>query len=142
MKIYLASDHAGLRLKEYLTETLKESNSSFIDLGTSSQERVDYTDFAVLLCKHIVSDDTSRGILVCGSGIGMSIMANKIKGIRAAVCVNEYMAEMAVRHNNANVLCLGERVVGTELAKNIMIRFLNAAFDGGRHQLRVSKFEK
>ncbi len=142
MKIYLASDHAGLRLKEYLTETLKESNSSFIDLGTSSQERVDYTDFAVLLCKHIVSDDTTRGILVCGSGIGMSIMANKIKGIRAAVCVNEYMAEMAVRHNNANVLCLGERVVGTELAKNIMVRFLNAAFDGGRHQLRVSKFEK
>lgn len=141
MKIYLASDHAGLKLKGYLFEALKETQEDIVDLGTSNQERVNYTDFAVLLCKEIINDQTARGILICGSGIGMSMMANRIKGIRAAVCVNEYMAEMAVRHNNANVLCLGERIVGTDLAQNIVMRFLNSEFEGGRHQQRVSRFD-
>lgn len=142
MKIFLASDHAGVKLKEYLFEVLKESRTDVVDLGTSNQERVNYTDFAVLLCKEIIDDQTAKGILICGSGIGMSIIANRINGIRAAVCVNEYMAEMAVRHNNANVLCLGERIVGTELAKNIVTKFLESEFEGGRHQTRVSQFDK
>lgn len=142
MKIYLASDHAGLKLKDYLAGALKETGMSVVDLGTSNSEKVDYTDFAVSLCKQIINDQTAKGILVCGSGIGMSMMANRIKGIRAAVCVNEYMAEMAVRHNNANVLCLGERIVGAELARNIIMQFLNSKFEGGRHQGRVSQLDK
>lgn len=141
MKIYIASDHAGLKLKEYLKDVLKENNISIVDLGTSSPDRVNYTDYAILLCKSILEDLPSKGVLICGSGIGMSMMANRIKGIRAAVCVNEYMAELAVRHNNANILCLGERVVGTELAKNIVVKFLNAQFEGGRHQQRILQFD-
>lgn len=121
---------------------LKEAKSDVVDLGTTSQERVNYTDFAISLCKQIIRDQSARGILICGSGIGMSMMANRINGVRAAVCVNEYMAEMAVRHNNANVLCLGERIVGTELAKNIVTKFLESEFEGGRHQVRISQFDK
>lgn len=142
MKIYLASDHAGLKLKEYIIPVLRENGVTVVDLGTSNSERVNYTDFAISLCKKVNQDKTAKGVLICGTGIGMSMMANKIRGIRAAVCVNEYMAEMAVRHNNANVLCLGERIIGTELARNIVMKFLNAEFEGGRHLERIIRFEE
>ncbi len=139
--IYIASDHAGLILKQTIIEHLKQNSIPCTDLGTYSPKRVDYTDYAQRVCKKVIVGE-EKGILICGTGIGMSMVANRFKGIRAAVCTNEYMIKMAVRHNNANILCLGSRVIGDEIAKGIVSIFLSEKFEEGRHKKRVMKFDK
>ena len=112
-----------------------------VDLGPTEAKSVDYPDFAKLVCGKVLDTPDSAGILVCGTGIGMSMAANRVPGIRAALCVNEYLARMTRLHNDANVLCLGERVIGTGLAVSIADVFLETAFEGGRHQRRVDLIE-
>ncbi len=138
--IYIASDHAAFEFKKLINLDLANQNIVFEDLGTDSVDRVDYTDYAVKMVEKI-SGTTDRGILICGTGIGMSMMANRYKGIRAAICTNEYMAQMCVSHNNANILCLGSRVLGIDLATNIINTFLNTSFEGGRHKKRIDKMD-
>lgn len=140
--IYIASDHIGVSLKSFIVVGLKKNGFEVTDLGPQSSERVDYTDFAKILCQNILDKESSKGILICGTGIGMSMMANRHKNIRAAVCNNEYTAEMTRKHNDANVLCLGSRVIGTDLALSISLKFLSAAFEGGRHLKRVKQMDK
>lgn len=138
--IYIASDHIGVDLKRFLINALKEQNIEIYDLGPDSAERIDYTTFANLLCDKVIQGEDS-GILICGTGIGMSMMANRHKEIRAAVCTYEYMAEMTRKHNDANVLCLGSRITGEELALAIVNKFLSTNFEGGRHQARVNQLD-
>lgn len=141
-KYYIASDHTALEFKNSIYDYLKSEGCQIEDLGTHALSRVNYTDFAKKLCETIVFDSSRKGILICGTGIGMSIMANKINGIRAALCTNEYMAKMSVVHNNANVLCLGVRVLGVELAKSIISAYMSSQFEGGRHQQRINHIEQ
>ena len=142
MKIALACDHGGFHLKEVIKSFLKELSIEYIDYGTYSEESVDYPDFAYRAAKAIVEGEADRGIFICGTGIGISIAANKVKGIRAALCYNVYAAEMSRRHNDANVLCLGGRVLGSELAKRIVKAWLETPFEGGRHKRRIDKISK
>lgn len=133
----IASDHGGFALKQELMAHLKEIGVEYADLGTYSEESVDYPVYAHKLGKAVAAGEYERGILICGTGIGISIAANKIHGIRCALCSDCYSAEMARRHNNANVLALGGRTLGIELAKKITDTFLQTSFEGGRHQRRV-----
>ncbi|NPB07895.1 MAG: ribose 5-phosphate isomerase B [Aquificae bacterium] len=137
MKIALGSDHAGFPLKEKIKEFLKKEGYEVIDHGTNSQDSTHYPLFAKAVAESVISGEADRGILICGTGIGMSITANKFPGIRAALCTNEYMARMSRLHNDANVLCLGERVLGVELALSIVKVWLETPFEGGRHLKRV-----
>jgi ribose 5-phosphate isomerase B len=145
-EVLIASDHAGFDLKQVIKDFLKEKNIKVEDLGTYTKESCDYPVFARKLCKELLKREKEGrkvcGILLCGTGIGMSIQANRFKGIRATLCSTEYTAKMSRRHNNANVLCLGGRVLGPELAKAIVEDFLNEEFEGGRHQRRVDYFDK
>jgi ribose 5-phosphate isomerase B len=134
--IVFGSDHAGFGLKNILIEHLA-GRFTIIDVGTHSLENCDYPKIAGKLAIEVL-DRTATGILICGSGIGMSITANRFKSIRAALCANEYMARMSRMHNDANVLCMGERIIGVDLAKAITDAFLGAEFEGGRHQRRVN----
>lgn len=140
-KIALASDHGGFELKESIRRSLARSDFEIIDLGVHSTDSVDYPDLAHELARTIEVGDADAGILVCGTGIGVSIAANRHAGIRAALCTDPYMAKMSREHNDANVLCLGGRVVGPGLAEEIVREFLNAAFQGGRHARRIDKIE-
>ncbi len=140
--IAIASDHAGVALKEALKDQLMALGFLPEDLGAHSKDSVDYPDYAEKLCKLILSKKATRGVLVCGSGIGMSIAANRHKGIRAALCRSVVDAELSRQHNNANVLCLGERSTDVDTAKEILKRFLDTPFEGGRHEARVSKMDK
>jgi len=142
MKIALACDHGGFSLKEVIKSYLEELSIEYVDYGTYSEESVDYPDFAYRAAKAIVEGEADRGIFICGTGIGISIAANKVRGIRAALCYNVYAAEMSRRHNDANVLCLGGRVLGTELAKRIVKTWLETPFEGGRHQRRIEKISR
>ena len=137
MKIALGADHAGFPLKEKIKEFLQNKGYEVLDMGTHSAESVHYPNFAEKVARAVQKGEADRGILICGTGIGMSITANKFKGIRAALCTNEYMARMSRRHNDANVLCLGERVLGVELALSIVEAWLEEEFEGGRHEVRV-----
>jgi ribose 5-phosphate isomerase B len=137
----VAADHAGFALKEELVLELKKLRYDVTDLGTSSTEPVDYPDFARRLAEKVSAGAFERGILVCGTGIGMSMAANKVPGIRAALCRSEFEARAARLHNDANVLCLGQRVTGSGLALEIAKTFLTTPFEGGRHQRRVEKLE-
>jgi ribose 5-phosphate isomerase B len=139
MKIAIGADHAGLSLKNELVEAIRSRGHEVRDVGTFSGESVDYPDFASQVARGVGKGEVERGVLVCGTGIGMSIVANKHHGVRAAVCTSEFEARMARAHNDANVLCMGQRVVGPGLAKAILEAFLDAAFEGGRHQKRVDK---
>ena len=140
-RIALASDHAGYEFKDALAAYLKEKGYDVIDLGTNSGESVDYPVYAKKLCTSILSGECERGILVCGTGIGMSIAANRHKGIRAALCTIPEYAKLAREHNNANVLCLGARFIALEEAKKITDVFLETEFLGGRHQNRVNQLD-
>ena len=140
LDIYLACDHAGFSLKEILQETLTEAHYTIIDCGTNSLESCDYPIFAHKLCQRLSLQDSALGILICGTGIGMSMVANRYPKIRAALCTTELHAKLAKRHNNANVLCLGARMTGIEQAKAIVEAFLATPFDGGRHERRVQEF--
>ncbi|WP_448588377.1 ribose 5-phosphate isomerase B [Thermocrinis sp.] len=142
MKIALGSDHAGFKLKEKIKELLLSKGHEVIDFGTNSTESTHYPLFAKEVAKAIQDGRAELGILICGSGIGMSITANKFPGVRAALCLNEYMARMSRMHNNANVLCLGERVVGDDLALSIVEAWLSASFEGGRHEKRIKLIEE
>lgn len=142
MKFYIATDHAGLDLKNYTVELLKEKGHQVVDLGPHSKERVDYPDFALKLCHTLLADtEDADGILICGSGIGMSMTANRFTGIRAALCHDAYTASMARAHNDANVLCFGERVVGRGVAESMIDAWIAGAFEGGRHAGRIKKIE-
>lgn len=134
-------DHAGFSLKEDLRKTLEQEGYTLRDFGTSSPEPVDYPDIAREVGEAVAAGRFDRGILICGTGVGMSMSANKIKGVRAAACSEPYSAMMSRKHNNANILCLGGRVVGIGLALEIARAFLQADFEGGRHERRVAKID-
>ena len=136
-KIVMGSDHAGYNLKLKVKAHLEARGFEVIDVGTSSSESCNYTIYAHALCEAIQNSVAPLGILVCGTGIGMSMAANKHKGIRAACCENTFSARMTRMHNNANVLCFGERVIGYGLACDIVDQFVDTEFEGGRHQARV-----
>jgi ribose 5-phosphate isomerase B len=142
MKVAIGCDHAGLNLKAAVRHALQERGDQVADVGTEGKESVDYPDFAHALARKISAGECERGVLVCGTGIGMAITANKVHGVRAAVCSTEFEARAAREHNDANVLCLGERVIGTGLALSILQVFLETPFEGGRHARRVQKIEE
>ena len=135
--IALASDHAGFPLKEALIKHLNSRGIETIDCGTNSMESCDYPDFAVAGCCRVLDGDADLTILCCGTGIGMSMAANKLKGIRAACCSDVFSARYTRLHNNANVLCLGARVVGEGLAAELVDAFIDSGFEGGKHQRRI-----
>lgn len=137
--IVIASDHAGLALKDILKKEIERLGLAVLDLGTHTDASVDYPDYAEKLANAIKQGDAERGVLICGTGIGISIAANRHKEIRAALCHNTLTAQMAREHNDANVLVLGARVVDESTAGECLRTFLNTAFEGGRHQRRVAK---
>ncbi|WP_257937625.1 ribose 5-phosphate isomerase B [Campylobacter lari] len=138
-EIYIASDHAGFVLKQEIINFLQEKSINFEDLGPFSEDRCDYPDYAHLLSSKI--DENSFGILVCGSGIGMSIAANRHKNIRCALCNEPLSAKLSREHNDANVLALGARLIGVDMAFEIISNFINTSFSGGRHCVRINKIE-
>lgn len=142
MKIALGSDHAGLKLKKVIMEHLKEKNLEYEDFGTYTESSCDYPDFALKVAERVAAGEFNFGILVCGTGIGISISANKVPGIRAALCSDTFSAHACREHNDANILAMGERVVGPGLALDIVDAFLNAGFLGGRHANRVNKIKE
>ena len=139
MKIYIGNDHGGVALKNKIIETFAPKGYEFVNLGTDTTEIVRYPYYAEQVAKHVEQDPESRGILICSTGIGMSMAANKFKGIRAALCTDPYMAKMTRKHNNSNVLCLGGRVLGPGLANELVDAFLDTSFEGGRHARRVAQ---
>ena len=139
-KIALGADHAGFRLKEQLRDYLNNKGYSVEDLGTHSDESADYPDFAAQVSRQVVEGKAQFGVLVCGSGVGAVVALNKVRGIRASVCHDTYSAHQGVEHDDMNVLCLGDRIVGAELAKELVIAFVSAQFSGEeRHQRRLGK---
>lgn len=136
--ISIASDHAGYELKEILKQEITELGFDVADLGPAHGQSVDYPDYANALCQW-VSTNGGNGVLICGSGIGMSIAANRHPGIRAALCHDGLAAQLSRRHNNANILCLGARLIGIEIARDCLKQFLTTEFEGGRHENRVKK---
>ena len=140
-KIFIGADSAGYVLKGQIIEHLSSLGYEVIDCGCDSEASCHYPEYAAKVCKNVLGED-SFGILVCGTGIGMSMCANKFDGIRAAVCSDTYSAKMTRCHNNANLLCIGARVVGYCLAFDIVDAFLSAEYEGGRHEIRVQMMEK
>lgn len=138
MKIAIGSDHAGYLLKEKIKDFLLSKGYQVVDVGTNSTESTDYPIFAREVALAVQRGEVQQGILICGTGIGMCITANKFKGVYAALCTNEYMARVSRQHNNANILCLGGRVLGDVLAISIVEAWLSADFEGGRHERRVN----
>lgn len=141
MRIYIGADHAGWELKDRIAEAVRASGHEVIDLGTNGPESVDYPVFAHRVARAIATGQGDRGILVCGSGIGMCMAANKVPGVRAVTGFEPYGACMSRRHNDSNVLCLGARFTGRDLALDIVARWLETEFEGGRHKKRVDMIE-
>ncbi|MBM3985085.1 MAG: ribose 5-phosphate isomerase B [Planctomycetes bacterium] len=139
MKIALGADHAGVQVKQRLAELLRREGHEVADLGTQGEASVDYPDFAQAVARAVAGGAAERGLLVCGTGIGMSIAANKVPGVRAAKCNDPYEARMARAHNDANVLCLGARVTDASVMDEMLREFLATPFEGGRHARRVAK---
>ncbi|UCF59681.1 MAG: ribose 5-phosphate isomerase B [Anaerolineaceae bacterium] len=140
MNVAVACDHGGFPLKEIIVETIRRAGHDVTDLGTDSSDPVDYPDYAVKVGRAIQNGEVDRGILICGSGVGAAIAANKMRGIRAGVCHDTYSAHQSVEHDDANVLALGARIIGPELASELVLAFLKARFTGEeRHVRRVSK---
>lgn len=142
MKIALASDHGGYELKEKVYKYLIDKNYEIVNFGTDSSESCDYPVYASKVCNAILNDGFDKGILICGTGIGMSIMANRHKGIRAACLSDVYSAQMTRKHNNSNVLCFGARVIDEEMAYKIVDTWLETEYEAGRHQKRVEMLDK
>lgn len=140
--IAIGSDHGGFELKEHIVKHLEEKGIEVKDFGVYNEDSADYPDCARPVCEAILSGEYECGILICGTGIGISMAANKFKGIRAALCTNVFSAKMAKEHNDANIICLGGRVTGRELAKMIVDTYLEAEFLGGRHLERIKKIHK
>lgn len=139
MIVGIGSDHGGYNLKTTIIEYLKEKKIEYIDFGTNSNDSVDYPDYILQVAKAVQKKKVDKGIVVCGSGVGASLVANKVKGVRAALCTSEYVAKFTRLHNDTNVLALGERVIGVDIALSIVDIWLNTEFEGGRHQRRVDK---
>ena len=137
MKWYAGSDHAGLVLKKHLVAVLREQGDEVVDIGTADDKSVDYPDFGAEVGRKVAADPAAKGLIVCGTGIGISIAANKVPGVRAALVHDSFTAEMARAHNDANVIALGARVVGPGVAEHALATFKKTAFEGGRHQRRV-----
>lgn len=141
LRIAIGSDHGGYEYKEQIVSHLKEKGYECVDVGTYSTDSCDYPVIARTVTTKITAGEVDRGILICGTGIGMSIVANKVNGIRAALCGDTFSARASRAHNNSNVLCLGERVIGINLAMDIVDIWLESKFEGGRHQRRVDMME-
>ena len=141
MKFYIATDHAGYALKEFTKQYVRELGHEIVDLGPENADRVDYPDFAKKCAQAVVEDEGSFGILICGTGIGISIAANKVAGVRAALCHDAFTASATRAHNDANILCFGERVVGKGVVESMIDAFCTTKFEGGRHSGRVAKIE-
>jgi len=141
MKLVIGSDHAGFELKEDLRRYLKEQDIDVEDLGVSSEAPVDYPDIGAIVAEKVARREFERGILICGSGIGMSVVANRFAGVRAALCHDLYTARMSREHNDANVLVLGGRLTGKGLAREILKVWLESKFQGGNHQRRLEKIQ-
>jgi ribose 5-phosphate isomerase B len=139
MRIALGADHAGVALKEHIKRQLDERGLAYTDFGTNSTESVDYPDYASRVAHAVAGGEYERGILVCGTGIGMAIAANKVAGVRAAPVVDDFTAALSREHNDANVLALGARVTTPEVARRLVDTFLDTPFGGGRHQRRIDK---
>lgn len=142
MKIAMGADHAGFHLRNELKAYLVEAGHEVVDVGTDANERTDYPIWGARAAQLVSSGECERGVIVCGSGIGISIAANKVSGARCVVCTEPFSAQMARRHNDANMLALGERFVGVDMAKAIVDAFLAGEFEGGRHAGRVALFEQ
>lgn len=142
MKIGIGSDHGGFRLKELVKVFLEKEGIEVVDYGTFNEDSVDYPDYGEKVGKAVVAGEVERGIVICGTGIGISIAANKVKGVRCALCGDTYSARMSREHNDANVLALGARVIGDDLAIEIVKTYLNSEFEAGRHLRRVEKIAK
>ncbi len=141
MKIAIGSDHGGFKLKEVIKEYLIKKGYEISDFGCYSEESVDYPDYAERVAKAVSNGEYDLGVLMCGTGIGISIAANKVKGIRAALCHDGLTARLAKQHNNANIICMGGRTTGIETAKDIIDNFLESKFEGGRHLRRINKIK-
>jgi ribose 5-phosphate isomerase B len=141
MQIGLACDHGGFELKEELKDFLKSMGLETIDMGSFHEDSVDYPDYGIVLAEKVSRNELERGILICGTGIGMSIVANKFAGVRAALVNDLYSARCSREHNDANILVIGGRIVGREVAKEIVKVWLNTSFAGGRHKRRLEKIE-
>ena len=139
--VFLGSDHGGFNLKEGIKKELEYKNIKFYDLGTFNTDSVNYVDYAKLVAEE-VSKNNTYGVLCCSSGIGVSIVANKIPGIRAALCTSEFHAEFSRRHNNANIICFGQKITSLDDSIKMLNIFLNTEFDGGRHQIRVDSISE
>ena len=137
MKIGIGNDHAALEMKNQVMEYLEEKGYEVINYGTNTPESCNYPEFGEKVGRAVVSGEVDCGILICGTGVGISLAANKVKGVRAVVCSEPYSAKLSKQHNNTNILAFGARVVGIELAKMIIDEWLGAEFEGGRHQARV-----
>ena len=137
MKIGIGNDHAALEMKNQVMEYLEEKGYEVINYGTNTPESCNYPEFGEKVGRAVVSGEVDCGILICGTGVGISLAANKVKGVRAVVCSEPYSAKLSKQHNNTNILAFGARVVGIELAKMIIDEWLGAEFEGGRHQTRV-----
>lgn len=142
MKIGIGSDHGGFPLKEEIKKYFNDKGIEFVDYGTNSLESVDYPDYGRKVAEAVVAKEVDRAIVICGTGIGISIAANKVKGIRCALCGDTYSARMSREHNDANVLALGARVLGVDLALEIVGAWLSSEFEGGRHERRVKKIDE
>ena len=142
MRIGVASDHAGFEMKEKVREYLESEGHRIEDFGCYKTESCDYPDYARKLCRAILKNECERGVLICGTGLGMSYTANRFRGIRAALCVNTFMAEMARAHNDANVLVLGSRVIGFDAGREIVDVWMKTPFEGGRHLRRICKIDE
>lgn len=141
MKIAMACDHGGFELKENIKKFLEEQGIEVLDLGTNSEESVDYPEYGKACGEAVVSGRADKGIVCCGTGIGISIAANKVKGVRCALCTDAHMAEMTKRHNNANIIAMGGRTTDLETAKAITRAWLDTEFEGGRHQRRIDMLD-
>ena len=141
MKIIIGNDHAGVDLKKSLVKYLEDKGNEVVNVGMDTNESVDYPDIAGLVASLVLENKNSLGIVICGTGIGISIAANKVKGIRAALCSNELMARLARQHNDANIISLGARIIGEDLAKVCVDAFIETEFEAGRHLRRVNKIE-
>lgn len=139
MVISIGCDHAGVGLKALIAEELKGLGHEVVDRGTHTTDSIDYPDYAAAVAADVAGDSATLGVLICGTGQGMAMAANKVKGIRAAVCADTFSAAATRGHNNANILCIGERVVGAGLALELVRTFVSTEFEGGRHQRRVNK---
>lgn len=137
MKIAIGNDHVAVEMKNHIAKYLEDKGYTVVNFGTDSTERTDYPIYGERVAKSVASGDCDLGVLICGTGIGISLAANKVKGIRAAVCSEPYSARLTRQHNNANIIAFGARVVGEAMAEMIVDEFLNAEFQGGRHQSRI-----